>query len=51
MLAARVANRSAKPNGHRFVSTSELLEFFKAVAVKHLPGMDNEQVRTVVFEY
>ncbi|CAN8016442.1 unnamed protein product [Ixodes persulcatus] len=39
MLAARVANRSAKPNGHRFVSTSELLEFFKAVAVKHLPGV------------
>lgn len=39
MLAARVANRSAKPNGHRFVSTSELSEFFKAVAVKHLPGV------------
>ncbi|CAN7986236.1 unnamed protein product [Ixodes hexagonus] len=39
MLAARVANRSAKPNGHRFVPTDELLEFFNAVAVKHLPGV------------
>lgn len=39
MLAARVANRSAKPNGHRFVQTSQLLNFFKSVPVKHLPGI------------
>lgn len=39
MLAARVANRSAKPNGHRYVSASELSDFFKSVAVKDLPGV------------
>ncbi|XP_077532481.1 rev1 DNA directed polymerase [Haemaphysalis longicornis] len=39
MLAARVANRFAKPNGHHFVDSSHLLKFFEAVNVKDLPGV------------
>ncbi|XP_075541045.1 rev1 DNA directed polymerase [Dermacentor variabilis] len=39
MLAARVANRFAKPNGHHFVDSSSLLTFFENVNVKDLPGV------------
>ncbi|XP_064460613.1 DNA repair protein REV1-like isoform X2 [Ornithodoros turicata] len=39
MLAARVANRSAKPNGHRFVCARDLPDFFRTVSVKDLPGV------------
>ncbi|KAK8785912.1 hypothetical protein V5799_007720 [Amblyomma americanum] len=39
MLAARVANRFAKPNGHHFVDSSSLQTFFENVNVKDLPGV------------
>uniref|UniRef100_A0A1E1X5I4 DNA repair protein REV1 n=1 Tax=Amblyomma aureolatum TaxID=187763 RepID=A0A1E1X5I4_9ACAR len=39
MLAARVANRFAKPNGHHFVDSSNLQAFFENVNVKDLPGV------------